>query len=309
MNITVIISTYNQPAWLAKSLWGYAFQTRHDFDIVIADDGSGEETARTIAEIRAATGLRAAHVWQEDAGFRKCEILNKAVLAARGDYLIFSDGDCIPRSDFVATHAALAGPRSFVSGGALRLSHALSEQLSIDDIREGRFADLSWLRARGERLGRRGLKLARVPRLMRVMDAWTTTPARFDGGNASVWRDALFEVNGFDAEMGYGWEDRALGERLRHAGFRAKQARHRAICVHLEHPRPWRVPDAMQQNRAIYERVLRSGERWARRGLQELLAEQGARADGASPPLSQQSTLPGQQDDAHAPEGQDRAVS
>ena len=100
MNLSVIISTYNSPQWLEKVLWGYSVQTHHRFELIIADDGSTAETRELVDRMRADTGLTIKHVWQEDDGFRKCRILNKAVLEADADYLVFTDGDCIPRNDF-----------------------------------------------------------------------------------------------------------------------------------------------------------------------------------------------------------------
>jgi glycosyltransferase involved in cell wall biosynthesis len=129
MNIALILATYNQPEWLEKVLWGYAVQSVRDFQVVIADDGSGPETAAVVERVRAETGMALVHVWHPDEGFRKCEILNRAILAADGDYLIFSDGDCIPRSDFVATHRRLAEPNRFLSGGYLMLPMEVSRRI------------------------------------------------------------------------------------------------------------------------------------------------------------------------------------
>src|SRR5690606_11434645 len=93
MRVSVILSTYNQPAWLELVLWGYSVQTHRDFEIVIADDGSTQATAEMLERMRVATGLDIKHVWHEDEGFRKCRILNLALVQATGDYTIFSDGD------------------------------------------------------------------------------------------------------------------------------------------------------------------------------------------------------------------------
>ncbi len=284
MRVSVIVSTYNQPVWLEKVLWGYAAQSYRDFDLVIADDGSGPETAAVIERFKAENVLDVTHVWHADRGFRKCEILNRAVLSTQSEYLIFTDGDCVPRNDFVATHAELAEPGRFLSGGALRLSGEASDRLTRDDIISGRFATASWLRRHGYCPGTRRLRLFRAKRLTAAVDALTTTPAHFDGGNASVWKAAVLQVNGFDTEMGYGWEDRALGHRLRHVGYRGKQIRHRAICFHLEHDRPYKSEAELKRNREIYDRVIRNRETRARAGIAELLAE--AKQQTASPQQS-----------------------
>jgi glycosyltransferase involved in cell wall biosynthesis len=270
MRTSVILSTYNQPRALELSLWGFAAQAVRDFEVVIADDGSRPDTAALVEEMRARTGLPLVHVWHEDRGFRKTEILNRAILAARGEYLIFSDGDCIPRRDFVAVHLAHARPGRFLSGGYLKLPAAVSAAITADDVRAGRHADLAWLRERGWRPGRHALRLVRSPALAAALDAVTTTKPHWKGNNASTWKEACVRVNGFDLDMGYGGEDRAFGERLRNAGLEAKLIRFRAPTMHLDHPRPYQDPEVVRHNRAIVRRIRDDRETRARFGIAEL---------------------------------------
>lgn len=270
MNISVVISTYNQPWALERVLWGYSCQTTREFELLIADDGSDRETLKTIRRVSHTSGLRARHVWHEDRGFRKSEILNQAIAASTGDYLIFSDGDCIPRRDFVEVHAQLATPGRFVSGGYLKVPERVSRKIGVAEIRSGLFADLDWLRAQGWRPGRRALRLTRQPALARAFDAVTPTRTQFGGHNASTWRTAIEEANGFEAEMGYGGLDKALGMRLRNLGLRGRQARFRAICIHLHHGRPYRDAEVVRRNREIMKRIRSEKEVRARIGLAEL---------------------------------------
>jgi glycosyltransferase involved in cell wall biosynthesis len=282
MHITVIISTYNRPRDLERVLWGYAMQTDRDFELLVADDGSGDETAAAIRRVAADAGMPVRHVWHEDRGFRKCDILNRAIVASSGDYLLFTDGDCIPRRDMLAIHRELAAPDQFLAGGYLKLPAAASDAITLDDIRSGRFAEGSWLRARGWRPGRRALRLTRSRRLGALFDALTPTKAVFQGNNASVWRDALLAVNGFESDMGYGSEDKAAGYRLENLGVRAKQVRHRAVCLHLDHPRPYRDPMVMGRNRAVLRRIRRTGEVRAHCGIAELRPDPALRVDDVS---------------------------
>mgnify|MGYP000871092073 FL=1 len=104
MKASVIFSTYNSEEWLEKVIWGFSVQTTKDFEIIIADDGSREATKNLIEKYKTELDIPIIHVWQEDNGFQKSQILNKAILASTTDYLIFTDGDCIPRKDFVETH-------------------------------------------------------------------------------------------------------------------------------------------------------------------------------------------------------------
>lgn len=270
---SVIFTTYNSPRALELVLWGFAAQTRPGFQVVVADDGSGEETRETIDRVRSESGLEILHVWHEDRGFRKTEILDRAILASRGEYLVFTDGDCIPRADFVETHLGLAEPGRFLSGGYLKLPRGVSESITPDDVRAGRVADAAWLRSRGWRPGRRALRLTRSRALATLLDALTPTGATWNGHNASGWRGDLFRVNGYDLEMAYGGLDRAVGECLENAGVRGKQVRHRAPVLHLWHERPYADAEKWRRNREARREIRRRGLTRALRGLAELQAD------------------------------------
>jgi glycosyltransferase involved in cell wall biosynthesis len=149
MQASVIFSTYNSEKWLEKVIIGFSVQTYKDFEIIIADDGSREATKNLIDKLRAEIDIPIVHVWQEDNGFQKSQILNKAIIASNSDYLIFTDGDCIPRKDFVQTHIDYREQGYFLSGGYFKLPMSISELISKDDIVNQRCFDLKWLTANG----------------------------------------------------------------------------------------------------------------------------------------------------------------
>jgi glycosyltransferase involved in cell wall biosynthesis len=264
--LSVIFSTYNQPDWLEKVLWGYACQTDRDFEIVVADDGSGPATRERIERARLDTGLNIAHVWHPDDGFQKSAILNKAISASTGDYLIFSDGDCVPRNDFVATHRAMLRPGWFLSGGYTKLSSELSRALTRDDIESGRAFDRSWLAARGLP-GWPWAKHAARGKWARFLNAMTPTKPTWNGHNASGWKADLLRVNGFDERMQYGGQDRELGERLVNLGIRTRQIRHLAIVLHLDHPRGYDRPESIRKNYAIRRETVGRRLTWTPHGI------------------------------------------
>lgn len=264
---SIVLSTYNQPDWLEKTLRGFAAQERHDFEVVIADDGSREDTRRRIDSLRPQLPFELQHVWQPDDGFRKCEILNAAIRASRGDYLIFTDGDCIPRSDFVSTHLRLCEPGRFLSGGYFKLPLAISRAIDADDIASGRCFDLAWLRRNGLPRRARDSKLWAQGGVAALLDAISTARASWNGHNASGWKADLVRVNGFDQRMGYGGEDRELGERLVNAGVRGKRVRFHAIAVHLDHPRGYVREEIVAANNRIRKQTRRQCATWTEHGL------------------------------------------
>ena len=237
MKIGIIISTYNNPRWLEKTLWGYMFQTVMPDEIIIADDGSGEDTRRLIDSY--CDKLPLVHVWHEDNGFRKTVILNKAIQKATADYLIFTDQDCIPRRDFVETHATYAEKGYFLSGGYFKLPMDISERVGYDDIEDGRAFRLKWLRGNGLKSTFKCTKLFGNNLFAKFMNMITPARASWNGMNSSGWRKDIIAANGFDERMKYGGEDRELGERLTNAGIKSKQIRYSAIVLHLDHKRPY----------------------------------------------------------------------
>jgi glycosyltransferase involved in cell wall biosynthesis len=247
----IIISTYNNPQWLEKTLWGYVYQTHADFELIIADDGSGEDTRELVALYKKKHFPSLKYIWHEDKGFRKTQILNQALSVASADYLIFTDQDCIPRSDFVETHLRQAQEGCLLSGGYFRLPLSISQNITQEDVASQRIFDLGELKKRGLKSSWKNTKLYRSPAFSSFMNILTPAKATWNGCNSSGWRKDMIAVNGFDEEMQYGGEDREFGERLFNNGIRSKQIRYSAICLHLDHERPYKNPEIMARNKQI----------------------------------------------------------
>ena len=251
MYVSVIFTTYNHPKWLEKTLWGFSAQTHRDFEIVVADDGSGAETKEVIDRVRAESKMDIQHIWHADSGFQKCVIMNKALLAAKYDYVVFTDGDCIPAPDFLEWHVKLAKPRTFLSGGYVKLPLDVSQQITKDDIVSGRATNVEWLKQQGVPASLKLLKLKTGATMATILDSISTTRASWNGHNASTWKEHAIATNGFDERMQYGGQDREFGERLENMGVKGKRIRFRAACVHLDHPRGYAKPESIAKNRAI----------------------------------------------------------
>src|SRR5436190_10312038 len=114
--ITLIVSTYNWPGALAKVFRALERQTAAPREIIVADDGSTEPTRELIESWEERLPVPLLHVWQEDLGFRKTTILNRALAEATGKYVVFLDGDCVPHRRFIEDHARLAQRGFWVQG-------------------------------------------------------------------------------------------------------------------------------------------------------------------------------------------------
>ncbi len=251
MHASVIFTTYNHPKWLEKTLWGFAAQSWRDFEIIVADDGSGDETRDVVDRARQEMEIPVQHIWQEDDGFQKCRILNKAIVASRGDYLIFTDGDCIPHPNFVRNHVELAEPNTMLSGGYFKLPLEVSRAITREDIERGNCTRPDWLLSHGVPFTPKITKLYSHRVYGAILDALTITHATWNGHSSSTWKEHVVATNGFDERMQYGGQDREFGERLMNLGIKAKQVRYRCSCVHLDHGRGYAHPESIARNREI----------------------------------------------------------
>lgn len=249
--ISVIVSTYNSEEWLEKVLWGYETQTFRDFEVVIADDGSKQPTFDLIESIQKQVNFPIKHIWQEDDGFQKSRILNKAIVACDSKYILMSDGDCIPRKDFLEVHINKREKGFFLSGGYFMLPMHISKIIQKDDILSERCFNVNWLKSKGLKSSFKNNKLKAKGFFQELLNLVTPTKATWNGHNASGWKEDILAVNGFDERMQYGGQDRELGERLFNLGIKSKQIRYSAVCIHLDHKRGYKTQETIAKNKAI----------------------------------------------------------
>lgn len=265
---SVIVSTYNREDALDAVLRSLACQTDPDFEVVVADDGSTAATAKSVETWKAKIGHRLEHIWQEDRGFRAAEIRNRAILATRGVYCIFLDGDCIVRPDFVAAHRRLAKPGYFVTGNRILLSAGLTAQVLREKIAPENWNFVNWLAQRLRGGVNRLSALVRLPLgpLRRLRgQAWRGARSC----NLAVWRADLDRVDGFDADYsGWGKEDSDIIVRLLRAGVRRKDGTFATGVIHLWHPEADR--SSLPENERKLAQLLAGDNVRARRGLSTL---------------------------------------
>ena len=269
MKLCVVVTTYNRPDALDAVLAGYRAQADPDFELIVADDGSTAETRRVVESWQAQAPFPLRHVWHEDRGFRAAAIRNRALAASTADYIVFTDGDCIPAPSFIVAHRALAEPGWFVAGNRVLLSarftrRVLDAQLPVHAWRRTRWL-VAWLKR----------DINRCLPLLALADGpfRKRAPARWEGVktcNLAVWREDLMRVNGLDESYtGWGLEDSDLVIRLLHAGVRHKSGRFATPLFHLWHAENDR--SGLAENRRRLDAILHSQQTLAARGVSQYL--------------------------------------
>ena len=212
--VSVIVSTYNRPDALDLALSALGEQDYPTFEVIIADDGSNEATASLIREHLLGRHRLLRHVWQSDDGFRKAEIHNQAILKATGEYVVFLDGDCIPRVNWLSHHVNLAQKHRFVTGSKIKLSHDFTKEVLAKRLPLHTSTLKDWVWMRGSKRTNHLLYFFPLPD-----GPWRHLRRRYYrrlfGCNMAVWRKDLYTVGGFDERYrGWGSEDCDLAARL-----------------------------------------------------------------------------------------------
>ena len=269
--ISVVVTTYNREDALDAVLRSLAAQKDRNFEVLVADDGSSPATAALIAQWKPRIGLPLFHVWHEDRGFRAAEIRNRAILKSSGELVVFLDGDCLVRPNFVAVHRALAESGWFVTGNRVLLTPELTTTILNDRLEAEHWSFSRWLVERFEGGVNRLAPLIYLPldRLRKMRpEKWQDARSC----NLAVWRSDLDRVDGFDASFsGWGKEDSDLLVRLLHAGVRRKDGAFATGVVHLWHPDADRSQLSANQNKL--DAMIGSGRLRAERGMSAVSAD------------------------------------
>lgn len=226
----LLISTYNRPDALNRCLESILVQTIMPDRIIIADDGSGDDTRSLIDNFKTQfAGNRCIHVWQPDRGFRVARIRNKALYQAEDlDYIIQIDGDMVMHRFFIADHLYLAEQGYYVRGN----KYLLNQQETQEVLNVG----LSALRSFSFPLSRIA-KARRIVPLRNLFNALRPDIKGVFGSNMAYWRSDAVEINGYcNVFSGWGSEDDDFADRLRLRGTRCKSIKFGAIAFHLHHP-------------------------------------------------------------------------
>ncbi|MDO5664831.1 MAG: glycosyltransferase family 2 protein [Bacteroidia bacterium] len=224
-SVALLITTYNWKEALELVLLSVFKQTVLPDEIVIADDGSRSDTKELIDRMRVDSPVPITHVWQEDKGFRLSKIRNKGIAAAKNEYIIQIDGDCVLEKHFVQDHLQMAQSGTYVCGSRTCCSNEFSENWFVTK-------QFSWWKFRPVKGS--GLNRFRVGFLRKyVMPKF---PITIKGCNMAFWRADIIAVNGYDENYeGWGYEDHDMAIRLDNLGIKQRTLKMGAVMYHLYH--------------------------------------------------------------------------
>jgi len=236
---TLIISFYNNFPFLKLVLGGLERQTFKDFEIIIADDGSNKECKRKIMEYDKNSALNIKHQWHMDEGWQKNRILNQTIVASKANYLIFTDGDCIPHRAFIEEHICNRKAKTALAGRRVNLSEEVSSMLNYENVKNGYlekrlFPIMVWgsIRGQGNRI-ENGIYFKSTIIRKKI----NKKERGILGSNFSLFKKDIVNINSFDER----YRSPAVGEdtdieyRLRHNGILIKSIKHLSIQYHLFH--------------------------------------------------------------------------
>jgi len=259
MKISIIITTFNRLRELKRVLEGLRYQSRLPDEVIVADDGSGPDTAAYVQAFIRECPYPAYHVRHADRGFRAAKIRNEAIKKAQGDYIIFLDGDCIPNRHFVEDHLSLAESGFFFQGKRILINKKLSTCFSQTDVNSfARLLKYSFLR-----------HISNTHHLIRFPlfpAGYSTSHKGIKSCNMGLFKKDIVAVNGFNLDfVGWGREDSELAVRLYHYGLKRKDHPFMAVCFHLWHDENSR--EQLSVNDQLLKKAMDSNDYFCPNGL------------------------------------------
>lgn len=260
MKTALLITTYNWKEALSVVLESLRIQSQLPDEVLIADDGSNEDTKEIIDQFRETFYIPVKHIWHEDLGFRRSKILNKAIAQSETDYIIQIDGDCIMHKDFIKDHITNSRPNLYLYGSRVHIrpeyvNLVLKKKLIHFDI----FSKETKNKSRN----------LHIPFFSTFYKPQKETK-RVRGCNLSYWKKDFIAVNGYDENYeGWGREDTDITMRLTNLGLLSKKLRYIAIEYHIYHKNASK--DNLNKNEELYLAVKQNGNIKCENGISKYL--------------------------------------
>ncbi|MGR5353073.1 glycosyltransferase family 2 protein [Vibrio alfacsensis] len=245
MKTTLIITTYNWKEALKSVLESVKRQTILPDEVIVADDGSREDTKAMIDQMREGFPVPLLHSWHEDNGFRAAMSRNRAIAKASGDYLIIIDGDIVLSPTFIESHKRVAKPNWFVQGGRVLTDEVCSKKIMESGLEPSIFSE--------------GIRNRKNCITNYLLSKWFSRKRNNANStrscNMAFWKNDAVEVNGFNQDfVGWGREDSEFVHRMLNSGKSRLYLKFAGVCYHLYHVENSRA--SLGQNDEILENTI-----------------------------------------------------
>ena len=229
MKASLIISIYKNTQALKAVLDSLKRQTEQDIEVILSEDGNDAQMAAFIASYDFPWPMQ--HLTQPDEGWRKEKALNKAVVAAKSDWLIFIDGDCVLHPRFIEYHVRYQQRGIMLAGKRVKLNPELSERC----MKGEKFCLFPYLFAR------RGCRYVEEAFYCKSAEWLRRKVKHLVGSNMSMSRADLIAINGFDENyvLPATGEDYDIEWRMIANGCKIVSLRNLAVQYHLYHKENW----------------------------------------------------------------------
>ncbi|WP_281322426.1 glycosyltransferase family 2 protein [Flavobacterium aestivum] len=261
MKTALLISTYNWSDALDLVLKSVLNQTRLPDEILIADDGSNDTTKELLDKYKREAKFVIRHIWQEDIGFRKSKILNKAIAQTTADYIVQIDGDCIIHKNFISDHIKSAQKGHYIYGSRVNILPKY-----VSEVLEKKVTVFNFF---SKEIKNRTRSLS-IPFLSKLYKSHYGISKKFRGCNVSFWRNDLIAINGYNEDFeGWGREDSDLVIRMGNNGVKAKRLRYGGILYHIYHKTNSR--NNLELNNKIQKETIEKGITRVTNGIDQYL--------------------------------------
>lgn len=251
---SIFVTTYNWPEALEVCLQSILNQTILPDEILIADDGSENETKDLVGKYKLITKIPIHHIWIEDKGYRINLIRNLAIKAANNPFIIQIDGDVILEKNFIKDHLKFAKPNRLNMGRRARIYEEKAKEI----CQSKNINDLYYFRNYV------------ICLLHHYLFYSNKTVRGLRGCNVAYWKSDAMKVNGYDETVkGKGKNDKEFGARLINTGVKGFNLRNYAICFHLDHSDKYNVSN-QHENNAIYQQSIKTKKTITENGIDKL---------------------------------------
>ncbi|MFK7834117.1 MAG: glycosyltransferase family 2 protein [Winogradskyella sp.] len=263
LSSSLIIATYNWPEALDLVLKSVKNQIVLPDEVIIADDGSTDETRIIIDRFKSEISIPVSHVWHEDEGFTKATILNKAIAKSKGEYIIQVDGDCIMHRHFVKDHITYASKNTYLYGSRVNIQKEhleflfKAQQITFNPFSKGI---------------KKRTRAIFSPLLSQLYKASHQFSKKFRGCNTSYFKADFIAVNGYNEDFkGWGREDSELALRFFNYGLKSRRLRYRGIVYHIYHHE--KSKSRLELNNDIELKTINEKLTWTEHGVDTYLSE------------------------------------